>query len=41
MQIFNPMEKLVIPIEITTIKAKGEIETHSVIAAVTIRRRSI
>ena len=41
MQISNPMDKLVIPIGITTIEAKGEIETHSVIAEVTIRRRSI
>ena len=34
-QIFNPIVELVIPIRITTKKAKAEMETHPVIAEIT------
>ena len=34
-QIFNPVVELVIPIGITTKKAKAEMETHPVIAEIT------
>ena len=34
-QIFNPVVDLVIPIGITTKKAKAEMETHPVIAEIT------
>ena len=40
-QIFNPPAKLVIPIRISSKKAKEEIERHSVIAEVKIRKCSM
>ena len=40
-QIFNPIAKLVIPIEIPTKEAKEEMETHPVIVEATIRTCSI
>ena len=40
-QIFNPIGKLVIPIEIPTKEAKVEIETHPLIVEVTMIKWSI
>ena len=40
-QIFNPIAELVIPIGIPTKEAKAEMETHPVIAEITISKWAI